>query len=200
MSDRTPDVCPKCGAGTDKSWNGMWECGAYKKDNPFQPSACLVRQLQADLATATAAKEQAERERDWLAETHFRAHVALDYHGISRCSPHESHVDVNSGSFRRLSERCVVGVGDMKRRKLAAEADAKAKGEKLTAIEDALAVNMKAGGLNYAEWSDYWLNPKEFWKGDGLNPGDCLPDLKEVATTIAAVLGILHPTPEQANG
>jgi hypothetical protein len=45
-----------------------------------------------------------------------------------------------------------------------------------------------AGGLNVAEWCDYWLNEQRYWEGDGLNVGDALEDLQSAAKLIRKLL------------
>lgn len=104
----------------------------------------IIDDLQADIAAANAAKEQAERELD---------------RGIKGVKRALATVSSTREEFTRIiSERD------------AAEADAKAKGEKLTAIE-----------------------------GLAANPSWCYDDNDQNFQYVdpSSILAILHPTPEQ---
>ena len=64
-------------------------------------AAEIIAVIQAQLASVT-------KELTYLKETERRAHAGLDIHGVRECR-------TDGDRNRRLSDRCIVGVGEMKR-------------------------------------------------------------------------------------
>ena len=120
-----PETCPRCGEYLMPVVHGLIEfrCGTMRRsDGTLKESEqCQIASLTQQLATALAAKEQAERERDRaIAEVEMSTVIV---------------VKVREEFTRIISERD------------AAEADAKAKGEKLTAMVEARVVTDKRRGV-----------------------------------------------------